>query len=516
MKKKCLLFLGVGLLLICFASASSAWQGRMSGMGDPFGLVSDESDLLVHPAKIVDGKGSNYYGDYKFDYHQITKWENIATFTIPNTSVFLIHSPLMATGSERDHDASLGGTWAFGPGRIGIFVHYALKEGSYGGSNNFNQSGSLLQDSFALDTDADSFAVRLLYGLQIGAWKLGTEVGFSHKSHQNFTDYLTGDGVHLTNNPLGAMVTEYDTFTFMTPDDSSWNEAALKISAERAIGPGVLILTPKIATKFHGVNNINNLVTFGSVPIFNVLSTGNVSGWSAGADLWYRVRLDDSTSLPFLMRADYDLTKMNSSGIELGFIFSPSPPVNFSSERKYFLFETGGGIDKEITKQTRVAGGIYYDYLQSKNSFIYNQPGDQSIAHNEYPNEREHRVVLKIAGEQTISPMFTARLGINAYYGWVRDHFNYTDIPEGDPLNSTMQDISTSGHHWGLTASAGATVKVARLDIEPFLFTGVQKTHTDTDSGSRIVPGMGITPFSVDLESRKNEWSFGGGLSIKY
>src|SRR6202142_2769956 len=125
MKKNNLLILVVVLAIISFASTSFAWQGRMSGMGDPFGLVSDESDLLVHPAKIVDGNGSNYYVDFKFDYVQVPKWNN--TFSYNPAIEGATQYPFMAKGSERDHEVSLGGTWAFGPGRLGLFLQYSTE-----------------------------------------------------------------------------------------------------------------------------------------------------------------------------------------------------------------------------------------------------------------------------------------------------------------------------------------------------------------------------------------------------
>jgi hypothetical protein len=57
----------VGLLTLSLAGVSHGWQGRMAGMGDPFGLVQDESDFLIHPSGIADGKGTNFYGNYRFN-----------------------------------------------------------------------------------------------------------------------------------------------------------------------------------------------------------------------------------------------------------------------------------------------------------------------------------------------------------------------------------------------------------------------------------------------------------------
>ena len=43
-------------VVVTLAGTSYAWQGRMAGMGNPKGLIGDESDFLIHPAKIVAGQ----------------------------------------------------------------------------------------------------------------------------------------------------------------------------------------------------------------------------------------------------------------------------------------------------------------------------------------------------------------------------------------------------------------------------------------------------------------------------
>ncbi|HEX2967207.1 MAG TPA: hypothetical protein VHO84_15585, partial [Syntrophorhabdaceae bacterium] len=58
------MFLTVSLLL-CTAPVH-AWQGRMAGMGNAYGLVEDESDFLIHPAGIANGQGLNFYGNMRF------------------------------------------------------------------------------------------------------------------------------------------------------------------------------------------------------------------------------------------------------------------------------------------------------------------------------------------------------------------------------------------------------------------------------------------------------------------
>ena len=72
--KKFLTFCLLLLFLFIAPMASEAWQGRMAGMGDPYGLLEDESDLLIHPGKLAAGKGVRFYGNYCFNYTDIIDW----------------------------------------------------------------------------------------------------------------------------------------------------------------------------------------------------------------------------------------------------------------------------------------------------------------------------------------------------------------------------------------------------------------------------------------------------------
>ena len=74
MKKVLLPLVCLPLLVLALSETSYGWQGRMSGMGDPYGLVADESDFLIHTADIADGKGITYYGNYSLTYTKVTDW----------------------------------------------------------------------------------------------------------------------------------------------------------------------------------------------------------------------------------------------------------------------------------------------------------------------------------------------------------------------------------------------------------------------------------------------------------
>ena len=75
MKKSITIVIAVFAVLLTVAGSSSAWQGRMEGMGNPYGLIQDESDFLVHPALITMGKGLKVYSHYDFTYTDVLDWE---------------------------------------------------------------------------------------------------------------------------------------------------------------------------------------------------------------------------------------------------------------------------------------------------------------------------------------------------------------------------------------------------------------------------------------------------------
>jgi len=55
-KKHLLVFIFVLFSVFLIFESSFAWQGRMAGMNDPYGLVQDESDMLIHPVMIMTGR----------------------------------------------------------------------------------------------------------------------------------------------------------------------------------------------------------------------------------------------------------------------------------------------------------------------------------------------------------------------------------------------------------------------------------------------------------------------------
>ena len=96
-------------------------------MGDPYGLISDESDFLVHPAKIATGEGLRFYGSYRFTYTDMD-WD--IDFNLGDGTYPMYHD---LSGPEQGHDALVGAAFPFGPGMRGFFFSYAGRGGDYEG-----------------------------------------------------------------------------------------------------------------------------------------------------------------------------------------------------------------------------------------------------------------------------------------------------------------------------------------------------------------------------------------------
>ena len=114
MKKSCLFIVILSFLVLSLAGVSYGWQGRMAGMGDPYGLVQDESDFLIHPAKIANEKGINFFGNYRFNYTDVGDWNITLTYFNPGAGTFTQY-PFKSSGDEWRHEGLLGAvysTWA--------------------------------------------------------------------------------------------------------------------------------------------------------------------------------------------------------------------------------------------------------------------------------------------------------------------------------------------------------------------------------------------------------------------
>lgn len=105
-----------------------------------------------------------------------------------------------------------------------------------------------------------------------------------------------------------------------------------------------------------------------------------------------------------------------------------------------------------------------------------------------------------------VCPRTTLRAGVNAFYGRVNTDFSYAAVDNTGPYMPL--NVSASGWTAGVNAALGATVKMDRFELEPFVNAGYTAFKTSGDGT--------VGPAPVDVEIRKDGWQVGGGLSVKF
>ena len=272
MGKRILFFMILLVPLFALSGISYGWEGRMGGMEDPFGLVQDESDYLIHPAKIANGEGVRFYGDYRFTYTGVTKWDDL-------------ERGRKVSGQELGHNALIGAAFPLGPGRMGIFFTYDGMRGSYDGDSGV---GSILK----MKNDLDNFAVRLMYGLPVsGGFKVGAEAQLAYRNELQETDAFSASDADLNDWWL----------PYPFPNDSSYLEALFKGSMEGKVGPLDVEFTLRGGLVLPGTNSSEWDLQFQAppgTPIDGFKTNGEVHGWQAGGDLWLRYALAPDFTLP--------------------------------------------------------------------------------------------------------------------------------------------------------------------------------------------------------------------------
>jgi hypothetical protein len=310
MRKRYLVML-LPLLVLGLAGVAHAWQGRMGGMGDPYGLVQDESDFLIHPAKIVKGEGIKFYGGYQFTYTGVLKWDNeVDTFT--PAGVLTRSYPRDTSGDELRHEALVGSSFPLGPGRMGLFFTYDGMRGDYDGKDTVLDPVPLIyHDTYDLKSDLDNLAFRLLYGLPVGGFKLGAEAHIAYRQEENKALYYTqtaGGGYNQwTNYIFGGIGPDIvgigtggynDLFPFMMPYNSSYWKALFKGSLDGKVGPFDLEFTLRGGFLFGGDNKYEfDYQRPIGTPDWRFDLKGDVTGWQIGGDLWLRYPLAKDTPL---------------------------------------------------------------------------------------------------------------------------------------------------------------------------------------------------------------------------
>jgi hypothetical protein len=511
----------VAFVLLCACAVPvQAWQGRISGMGEVTGLVEDESDFLTHPASIAGGKGLNFYGDMRFKNLDVEKFSfSTKSSNAANPSIWSVAGS-DAAGREWQYSGLTGTAFPVGPGRMGIFFQYTGLDGSMNGDMTRDlSSGAHDAYSFDLKNKLDDLSLRFLFGVPMGGnMKLGGELQIGQKKEKksNFIGNLNGVDAYA-NALYGYNDGPYSLLQYGVPFDSKYYEASLKTSAEAKIGPVKASFTARGGIPFSSENNYY-YAGQGPGTIFGGDHDGKVKGYNVGADAWVRFPLNSLFSLPFLLQFDYKRIERHTEGREMGG-WSPWYGMHENKE-KSMVITAGGGMDYTPAQGTRVAGGLYYTYLNNKTDFLYGYTAYPPTSgnwflynHGGYPKTTEHKLSFKASAEKVFSSDFTFNGGFNAFYGWMKQDYNYDFL---NMASNSTQVFGTSlkGKHWGTSVSLGASIKAGDTTLEPFLAGGFERLNLSGD-GTTSVNGV-LTTLITDTKAKKNVWSIGGGLALRF
>ncbi len=505
MKKVLLSVLFLSLLVFAFSGVSYGWQGRMGGMGDPYGLVSDESDFLINPAGILKGEGVKFYGDYRFTYTDVTDWDiELDRFTAAGVLFDYYHFD--TSGQEYKHEALVGASFPIGSGRMGIFFTYDGMRGDYNGDEDVG--GISNYAAYDLTKDLDDFAVRLLYGLPVLGMDAGLELGMAYREEKQKT-WLQRGTFGTQNNFESFDFPYYSLLDFMIPYDSNYWELLWKAGVQKQLDP----LGIKVSLRGGYIVSSDNSYEFLFGPSQNVVDIeGSVAGWRIGSDIWLRYAMEEGLTLPFLFSIDYAEKKRDGDGIGIG-TFDPGTLYDYAHKERSLDLKAGGGVEKKLSNNVLIAGGIYYNYLQGSDdaSLLWTGNGYNPDC-SEFPSHQEHRVIVRLAGEMELSPAVTLRMGLEPFYGWVTEDFKYKRNIGG--VYEYSDDISLVGYHWGIGASLGGSMQFDSFTLEPFITGGWQEYDLDGD-GERI-QANGVISDLWDMAKARSEWSIGGGLSVLF
>ena len=485
------------LLILLVASSGFAYQGRMLGMGNPFGLLEDESDFFIHPAAIATGKGTIYYGTYQFLYDRTGDMNFHTTFTEQGEepAPYLYDSD----GHDLKNECQAGMVFPAARGRMGIFFEYTRDRGDFEGDQWSSPDTGFTYD---MTSDRDDYALRLLYGMPASSCLAGAELQIASRVEkaQNTMYY---DGLATWNMPVGGPVTNI--LHLMVPYNTRVWEAQAKLSAMGKTGALPYALTLHGGVPFSAKAKYD----LGQTGAVSVAMDGDVKGWNAGADAWLRMPAGSNATLPFVLSVSYKDTKRD--GDALG-------TIDYSNETKDLVLGTGGGIDYTTSSGARTAAGFYYDYLQLDQDFTFTMIGIPTSVddYDDYPKHVEHRLTCKTAAEKDCSPTLAIHAGLNIFYGWVDRDYCYVMSRTNGFLYPV--DISGEGYNWGANVSAGATVKLKQVIIEPFAKCGYQKLKLDGDGSSTLRSSFSDTTidyYTGTGDYEKTDWFVGAGFSIR-
>jgi len=319
------------------------------------------------------------------------------------------------------------------------------------------------------------------------------------KKETSMLDFDWYEGNVIKNYPWGADYNPwYNLFPYMIPYESNYWEAQGKVSLAGMVGPAKYALTLKGGLPFASDNkyawyDVDNDST-------SVVMDGKVKGVNLGGDFWLRVPLSSTVALPFVVSAGYKQTKRDGAGWDSYDDFN-----TYKHKGENLFIRAGGGMDFTPANGTKVAASIYYDYLSMKEKASFDWY-DWINAYSDYPKQAEHRLTLKALAEKELTPVFILRGGVSAFYGWVKS--DYASLIDDNGGIEYPVDASLSGYNMGVNASMGATVKLNKVSLEPFLNAGYVKYKVNGDG-----------TYDGDLFQMKLDkvnWLVGGGLSVKF
>jgi len=408
--------------------------------------------------------------------------------------------PFTADGRLWKHEGQLGAALGLGPGRLGVFFDYTTANGKYTGTEVYEGFSGPGYENFELENKLDNFALKAIYGLPVGPVNVGAELGFAYVKEEQKNLMPTE---MLINFPWGAEDKPVlNLLPYMIPFDSKYWEANAKVSAAGKTGPVSYMFTlrgglPFAADNEYVYSDLEDPESF--------WAEGKVKGFNVAGDLWMRYAVSDNISLPFVVSAGFKKITRDGSGF-----FDGGFPIEYEHEAKDIFVTVGGGAEMTPTSGTRLAAGLYYNYLKSEQNAQFIEPGDPSWYFDNYtdmPKTSEHRLTLRLLAEQELNSVLSLRGGLSAFYGLAKRNYSY--IADGYFwITPSPVSVSADGAHYGVNASLGASIKAGAVVLEPFINAGYAKFKTDGDGFTESMPTY--------VEVNKTNWLAGGGLSVKF
>ncbi len=543
--KKFLLFFIPGLISVFLICGSSlAWQGRMAGMENPYGLTEDESDFLIHPALITRGKGLDFYSNFDFTYTGISQWDidiDLDGFTGvmgPPSNPYSIRESFDSSGDQYNYRALLGPAFSLGAGRMGIFFAYEGMNRDIDGDADYPVDPSFWSDSstsadYNLESDIDDFSLRLIYGLpvDVNCLNLGAEAKISYINEKQSSEWENNAGRYVLNRPNVTIRNNWaaNTLWFQLPYDSDYWHAQFKASANGQIcldsmGPIDVTLSFGGGPLFSGDNEYkyetDNLGIGADLD-----ADGDVDGFDLGGDLWVRVPVSDKVALPFLVGVHYNEKIRDGEGqvsTPNEFPVFINPDFNYEQKEESFVIDAGGGVDIKLSDSSRGTVGLFYTRIESSNdmeiTLDYPSGFPSALYDEKVPDYDENRVTLKLGWETDLSSTTTIRTGFTTFYGFIEKDFEYNLRYTPTPLFET-DTASLDGNQWGIMASIGGTFKLSSITLEPYINAGYKNLDLD---GDMELDALLWAPLFItitengDIEESREEWFVGAGLSLLF